>query len=174
MTDILVETSWLSPRLKDAAPQGVLEQVMGARMKQGANQASFSTLSRPHSSHWGAFSAHRTEDQLIIVPHARDSDPSPLLRNIEAGMRHRTRVTQPMVRKGWLEGGPGPTNARGSDVYIPVSWPRALDLVARELTRVHEKHGAAAIYGGSYGWSSAGRFHHAQSQLHRFLNTIGG
>src|SRR5262249_15038755 len=26
----------------------------------------------------------------------------------------------------------------------------------------------------SYGWSSAGRFHHAQSQLHRFLNCLGG
>ena len=32
-----------------------------------------------------------------------------------------------------------------------------------------------AIFGGSYGWSSAGRFHHAQSQIHRFLNTaLGG
>jgi biotin/methionine sulfoxide reductase len=30
------------------------------------------------------------------------------------------------------------------------------------------------VYGGSYGWSSAGRFHHAQSQLHRFLNCLGG
>ena len=28
--------------------------------------------------------------------------------------------------------------------------------------------------GGSYGWSSAGRFHHAQSQVHRFLNTAFG
>jgi biotin/methionine sulfoxide reductase len=30
------------------------------------------------------------------------------------------------------------------------------------------------VYGGSYGWASAGRFHHAQSQLHRFLNLFGG
>ena len=30
------------------------------------------------------------------------------------------------------------------------------------------------MYGGSYGWASAGRFHHAQSQLHRFLNCAGG
>ena len=29
---------------------------------------------------------------------------------------------------------------------------------------------ATAVFGGSYGWASAGRFHHAQSQLHRFLN----
>ena len=35
--------------------------------------------------------------------------------------------------------------------------------------------GPAAIFGGSYGWASAGRFHHAQSQVHRFLNTaLGG
>ena len=31
------------------------------------------------------------------------------------------------------------------------------------------------MFGGSYGWSSAGRFHHAQSQVHRFLNiALGG
>jgi biotin/methionine sulfoxide reductase len=35
-------------------------------------------------------------------------------------------------------------------------------------------HGNRAIFGGSYGWGSAGRFHHAQSQIHRFLNSIGG
>ncbi|MDQ0570679.1 biotin/methionine sulfoxide reductase [Variovorax paradoxus] len=32
------------------------------------------------------------------------------------------------------------------------------------------KPSSAAVYG----WSSAGRFHHAQSQLHRFLNALGG
>ena len=36
------------------------------------------------------------------------------------------------------------------------------------------EHDNTSIYGGSYGWASAGRFHHAQSQLHRFLNCIGG
>jgi biotin/methionine sulfoxide reductase len=30
------------------------------------------------------------------------------------------------------------------------------------------------VFGGSYGWSSAGRFHHAQSQVHRFLNIAMG
>ena len=28
--------------------------------------------------------------------------------------------------------------------------------------------------GGSYGWSSAGRYHHARTQLHRFLGLGGG
>lgn len=51
-------------------------------------------------------------------------------------------------------------------------WP--LDLLARELRSVKARCGNEAIYGGSYGWASAGRFHHAQSQLHRFLKGFGG
>jgi biotin/methionine sulfoxide reductase len=46
--------------------------------------------------------------------------------------------------------------------------------VAAELDRVRAAYGNSAIYAGSYGWASAGRFHHAQSQIHRFLNIIGG
>jgi biotin/methionine sulfoxide reductase len=79
-----------------------------------------------------------------------------------------------MVRRGWLERGPGPDDRRGEDEYVPVSWDRALDFAAQEFERVRKKHGCDAIFGGSYGWSSAGRFHHAQSQVHRFLNCIGG
>ena len=45
---------------------------------------------------------------------------------------------------------------------------------ADELRRIVDTHGNEAIYGGSYGWASAGRFHHAQSQVHRFLKLLGG
>jgi biotin/methionine sulfoxide reductase len=55
-----------------------------------------------------------------------------------------------------------------------VEWDVALDLVAAELDRVRTENGSQAIFGGSYGWASAGRFHHAQSQLRRFLNLAGG
>jgi biotin/methionine sulfoxide reductase len=55
-----------------------------------------------------------------------------------------------------------------------LSWDEAEKLVANELKRVIKTKGNQAIYAGSYGWSSAGRFHHAQSQIHRFLNSIGG
>ena len=50
----------------------------------------------------------------------------------------------------------------------------ALDLLAGELRRVYGSYGPDGVFGGSYGWASAGRFHHAQSQLHRFLNCLGG
>ena len=80
-----------------------------------------------------------------------------------------------MFRKSWLEEGPGSkNNLRGIDPFIKVSWEKAEKLIANELNRVRKKFGNSSIYGGSYGWASAGRFHHAQSQLHRFLNCIGG
>ncbi|MFT5174264.1 MAG: biotin/methionine sulfoxide reductase, partial [Gammaproteobacteria bacterium] len=34
--------------------------------------------------------------------------------------------------------------------------------------------GSESIFGGSYGWASAGRFHHAKTQLQRFLGRLGG
>ncbi len=80
-----------------------------------------------------------------------------------------------MVRRGWLERGPGPDPGRGRDEFVSVSWEEALDRLGAELARVRDLRGPGAVFGGSYGWSSAGRFHHAQSQVHRFLNTaLGG
>jgi len=57
---------------------------------------------------------------------------------------------------------------------VEVSWETALSLVARDLLSVQSRMGNESIFGGAYGWASAGRFHHAQSQLHRFLKSFGG
>jgi biotin/methionine sulfoxide reductase len=127
----------------------------------------------PHSSHWGAFRATAGAAGLVLEPHRDDANPSNLLRNIPAAIATRARVAQPMVRAGWLEHGPG-ASGRGSDAFVPVAWDRMVELLSDELRRVIASHGNEGIYGGSYGWASAGRFHHAQSQLHRFLNLVGG
>lgn len=129
---------------------------------------------RPHTSHWGVFSARMRDGRLEVKPYAGDPDPNPLIGNFPDALRHRARVARPMVRKGWLERGPGPDDRRGRDDFVPLSWADALDLLGAELTRVREGAGPGAIFGGSYGWSSAGRFHHAQSQVHRFLNIVCG
>lgn len=129
----------------------------------------------PHSAHWGVFRASWRDGELVVQPHPGDPDPNPLIENFPAALRHRARVTRPMVRRGWLERGPGPDARRGRDEFVPMAWDEVLDRLAAELRRVKDTHGAGAIFGGSYGWSSAGRFHHAQSQVHRFLNTaLGG
>jgi biotin/methionine sulfoxide reductase len=128
----------------------------------------------PHSSHWGAFSVLVRKGGIEIVPHPRDLAPSALLGNIPAAVSHRARIARPMVRRGWLERGPRADRRRGHDDFVPVSWPEALDQVAAELHRVYAAHGPRAVFGGSYGWASAGRFHDAQHQIHRFLNLAGG
>lgn len=127
-----------------------------------------------HLTHWGAFEASSDGDRLTAVhPWRNDPEPTPLIENVASAQHHPARIAQPYVRKGWLQNGPGPA-ARGDDEFVPVSWETALDLLAGELSRVYGEFGPSAVYGGSYGWASAGRFHHAQSQIHRFLNCLGG
>ncbi len=128
----------------------------------------------PHSSHWGAFSVLARDRSVEIRPHPRDPDPSALLANIPASVSHPARIARPMARRGWLEHGPGSDHQRGRDDFVPLSWPEALDLAAAELRRIYAAHGPRAIFGGSYGWASAGLFHDAQHQIHRFLNLAGG
>lgn len=130
---------------------------------------------RPHSTHWGAFRARAEDGALRVVPRPGDPDPSPILGNVASAVGHRARVLRPAVRRGWWEDGPGADDRRGTDDFVEVGWDEVLDRLAGELARVRDGFGPAAIYGGSYGWASAGRFHHAQSQLHRFLNlAVGG
>ena len=131
----------------------------------------------PTSAHWGTFEVLVRDGRVVGVrPDPADPAPSPLIDNVPDAQHHPTRIDRPAVRRRWLEHGPGPDAQRGErdDEYVAVDWDTALDLLAAELDRVRRTYGNEAIFGGSYGWASAGRFHHAQSQLHRFLNTIGG
>ena len=130
---------------------------------------------RPHSAHWGAFRAGLVDGRLRLEPHPGDPDPNAVMFNLPEAIRHRARIAAPAVRRRWLQRGAGPDDARGRDEYVQVPWPEVLDRLAAELARVRDVHGPCAVFGGSYGWSSAGRFHHAQSQVHRFLNVaLGG
>ncbi|WP_340536870.1 molybdopterin-dependent oxidoreductase [Nocardioides sp. GXZ039] len=128
------------------------------------------------SAHWGTYLVDVEDGQVVGVRAHAGDEVAPAAGNVVGAHRHRSRVARPAVRRAWLERGPGPDPDRGApdQAYVEVSWEVALDLVARELDRVRTDHGNQAIYGGSYGWGSAGRLHHAQSQLHGFLNGIGG
>jgi biotin/methionine sulfoxide reductase len=125
----------------------------------------------PTLAHWGAYTA-LVEDGRVVgcEPFARDPAPSPMLDAIPAMVHSPLRIARPAIREGWREGKP----RTGADRYQEVSWDDALDAVAGELARVRDKFGNTAIFGGSYGWSSAGRLHHARSLLRRFLFLGGG
>lgn len=128
------------------------------------------------STHWGAYRVATANGKITgMTPFEGDSNPSPIGPSIADLLDDKARITAPMVRRSWLENGPGSaTDKRGSDPFIAVTWDQAEQLVAEELQRVIVAKGNDAIYAGSYGWASAGRFHHAQSQIHRFLNCVGG
>ena len=130
----------------------------------------------PTTTHWGTYDAVAVDGRVTALePAAADRDPSPIGPGMPGALDDAVRIREPMVRAGWLEHGPrADAGGRGSEPFVAVSWERALDLVAAEIGRVAETHGNEAIFGGCYGWASAGRFHHAQSQAHRFLAKAGG
>ena len=128
------------------------------------------------SSHWGTYRAKVQNGRVKeLIGWENDKDPSPIGPGIIDIHDNQTRIDKPMIRKSWIDNGPGTNNnLRGIEPFVAVSWDEAENIVAKELNRVKKNYGNSSIFGGSYGWASAGRFHHAQSQLHRFLNCIGG
>ena len=128
------------------------------------------------TTHWGTYYPQVEKGRITEMrPFSEDPDPSEIGAGFVGVLDAPSRVTAPMARKGWLERkGLAPAGRRGRDSFVELDWQTALDLVAGELNRVRTDYGNQAIFAGCYGWASAGRFHHAQSQIHRFLNCIGG
>ena len=125
------------------------------------------------ASHWGAFRAEVVDGVVRrIFPFEHDPKPSGMNDVWPEMLTSPLRVARPSVRKGWLAGDRGA--ARGEDEYIEISWDEALGRVAGEIARVRASHGNKALFAGSYGWSSAGRLHHARTLVRRFFNSIGG
>ena len=58
---------------------------------------------------------------------------------------YTNRIQYPLKRKNFDPGGERHPELRGKDEYVRISWEEALDLVAREITRVRETYGPAAI-----------------------------
>lgn len=125
------------------------------------------------AAHWGTYQAKGEGDELKLLPIESDPHPSRIADGwVDAARNNPARIKRPSIRKGWLERR-DPKN-RCNDSFVEVDWDVALELAANEIERVAKDCGNEAIFAGSYGWASAGRFHHAQSQMRRFLNTVGG
>jgi len=130
----------------------------------------------PTSSHWGNYRVEVSDGAIKAVhSYPEDVDASPIGQSLADAQDAKCRVPQPMVREGYLrDGRHSGGRGRGREPFVPVDWDTALDLAAEALQRARKDFGNEAIFAGSYGWASAGRFHHAQGQLKRFLNLIGG
>lgn len=125
-------------------------------------------------TNWGAYEVETDGHDITAVhPFAKDPDPSAIGQSMKAV--RRSRVDRPSIRESWLKHGPGSkTDGRGYEPFVEVEWDTAIELLAAEIDRIRTEYGNEAIFGGSYGWASAGRFHHALSQIHRFLGSVGG
>lgn len=127
------------------------------------------------STHWGTYNVTVDQGRVSgIRSWLGDPAPAPVWEGLD-GSKTSLRVAAPAIRQSFLDrqhraGGAG----RGREPFVEVDWKTALDIAAEQMERVRSAHGNSAIFGGSYGWASAGRFNHAQSQIHRFLNLLGG
>ena len=130
----------------------------------------------PTGAHWGIYDVLVSGGRVVGArPWADDPDPAPLYAALPETVDHPTRIARPMVRAGYHNAGPrSDTAGRGAEPFVPVSWERALDLIASELERVKRAHGNEAIYAGSYGWASSGKIHHPRTLIRRLLNLHGG
>lgn len=126
--------------------------------------------------HWGPIEATVEDGRLICArPFAGSGADEQMIGAWPELLYSPTRIDRPHVRRAFLEHGHlAERKGRGTDDMVPVSWDVALDLVGEQLARVYGEHGPSAVFGGSYGWSSAGRFHHARTQVRRFLSAAGG
>ena len=122
-------------------------------------------------THWGTYTHKIKNNKLQLDYWEKDLNPTKFGIDFVNAAQDNLRIQQPYIRKGWLERN---KTSRGKDIFIPVSWNEAILYASNELKRIKKKYGNNSIYAGSYGWASAGRFHHAKSQLNRFFNLFGG
>lgn len=127
-------------------------------------------------THWGPFIAEVEDGRLVATRPLPGSGASErMIGALPEALYSPLRISQPMVRRDYLKKREkSDRSIRGTDDYVPLSWDEATHLIAGETRRIRDLHGDASVFGGSYGWSSAGRFHHARTQVRRFLGAAGG
>lgn len=125
--------------------------------------------------HWGVFYGMVEDGRAVeFRPWEDDPQPSPQLPGVMDSLYSESRIRYPMVRRAWLERGPGADpDGRGAGDFVRVTWDEAIDLVAKEITRVRAEYGQEALFAGSYGWKSPGKLHNCQTLLRRMLNLTG-
>ncbi len=145
--------------------------ILGAGAARAATSGEFLS-----GCHWGAFQATVTDGKIAAIRGwDEDPAPTPMLEGVMDTVYSPSRIKYPMVRRAYLEGGPGTSpETRGKDDFVRVSWDEALDLVANEIKRMQETYGPTSIFSGSYGWKSVGKVVNSRTLVRRCMNGAGG
>jgi biotin/methionine sulfoxide reductase len=77
------------------------------------------------SFHWGTYRVEVHNNEVVALhPFEEDPDPSSIGQGYVSVLNGPDRITDPMVRKSWLEGGPGTSgHLRGREDFVEVSLP---------------------------------------------------
>ena len=130
------------------------------------------------AAHWGPLAVTMKDGKIIkSEPAIEDLGDNPLQTVVADQVYNKVRITQPMIRKGFLDNLDNitqPDGKRGDDAFIPISWDKAYDIIEKQLRRIYASYGPQSIFAGSYGWRSAGVLHKAYTLMQRFLNLAGG
>ena len=127
-----------------------------------------------NGSHFGTFEVRGYGPGLKLAHTDLETARYDVIGSFQEVTTSPLRIKRPAVRRSFLDERPDNRHRRGEEPFVEVGWDDAIALASSHLTRIYSGQGAESVYGGSYGWASAGRFHHAQSQVHRFLNLMGG
>ncbi len=159
-----------------AAVGGLVAVPLIPELSGRAAAADIIPAARLNAAHWGAFTAEITGDRCTrTMPFPHDPNPNRMVAAMPQVLYAPNRIKYPMIRRGFYTNrSSSDTMGRGTEPFVRVSWDEALDIVAGEIKRVKTQYGNRAIYGGSYGWQSAGKFHGAVQGLQRMLGLYGG
>ena len=130
----------------------------------------------PMSQHWGTYWVEVEDGKLKGIEPYEKIPPPIISPGIVEAIDDPVRIRRPMIRKGGLRHEAGRLEAEGrAGVVSRSSRCRGM----RRWTSRRESWTASAVSMATPRSTPAptvyaGRFHHAQSQIHRFMNMIGG
>ena len=106
--------------------------------------------------------------ERITTDDRPDGLPDPQLRACVRGHSYRRRVYHPDRLKYPMRR----VGNRGDGKFERISWDEAVDIAAKEMTRIHDKYGPASMY--NHYASGGGSFLLGSGASKRLLNLMGG
>src|SRR5512136_3459980 len=83
------------------------------------------------------------------------------------------RIKYPMKRKNFDPKGERHPELRGKDEYVRISWDEAYDIFVKEITRIREKYGPAAVTAYVSSHHNYGLLYYKMGPMPRFYNILG-
>ncbi len=84
------------------------------------------------------------------------------------------RIPYPLKRVDWDPNGERNTENRGKSSYVRISWDEALDIIVREIKRVHKEYGPEAVLSQADIHGEGKSIHMSHGAANKLLSLLGG